>query len=43
MTFFILKSMPIVDMKVDEKESLAYRRSKHVFPTAGSVTAKLHD
>ena len=31
--FFILKSMPIVVMNVGEKESFAYLRSKHVFPT----------
>jgi hypothetical protein len=29
----ILKSMPIVVMKVGEKESLAYRSNRHVFPT----------
>jgi hypothetical protein len=29
----ILKSIPIVVMKVDENESLEYRSSKHVFPT----------
>ena len=28
--------MPMVVMKVGEKESLAYRRSKHVFPTPES-------
>ncbi len=31
--FLILKSMPMVVMKVGEKESLAYRSSRHVFPT----------
>lgn len=31
--FLILKSMPIVVIKVGEKESFAYRRSKHVLPT----------
>ena len=31
--FLILKSMPIVVMKVGEKESLAYLRSRQVLPT----------
>ena len=31
--FFILKSIPIVVMKVGENESLAYLNNKHVFPT----------
>jgi hypothetical protein len=31
--FFILKSIPIVVMKVGEKESLAYLSSKQVLPT----------
>ena len=31
--FLILKSIPIVVMKVGEKESFAYRRSRQVFPT----------
>ena len=34
--FLILKSIPIVVMKVGEKESLAYRRRRQVFPTPES-------
>jgi len=31
--FFTLKSIPIVVIKVGEKESLAYLNNKQVFPT----------
>ena len=35
--FLILKSIPMVVIKVGEKESLAYLRSKQVFPTPDEV------
>ena len=39
--FFILKSIPIVVMKVGENESLAYRNSKHVLPTPNKLKDKV--
>lgn len=39
-TVLILKSIPIVVIKVGLKESFAYRSNKHVFPTPESVAGE---